>query len=122
MYLQMDPLDNPLSTRPIQTGREYSIEPYPNARFGFIDNPDRQFGAGSVLTRTRTRSDGPEPLLTLGFRLVYAGVQILVGEIRIFGVEQVAQFEIGSMCHLVDDSLERLCKSGHCDSQDWFMG
>jgi len=52
-------------THPIQTGREMSIEPYPNRQFGFIDNPDRQFGNGSVPTRTRTRSDGPEPLLTL---------------------------------------------------------
>ena len=65
MYLQMDQLEEPLRTRPIQTGREMSIEPYPNLQFGFVDNPDRQFGAGSVLTRTRTRTDGPEPLLTL---------------------------------------------------------
>jgi len=65
MSLQMDPLDNPLSTRPIETGREFSIEPYPNGRFRFIDNPDRQYGASSVLARTRTRSDGPELLLTL---------------------------------------------------------
>ena len=65
MHLQMDPLDNPLSTHQIQTGRVFSKEPYPNGRFGFIDNPDRQFGAGVVPTRTRTRSDGPEPLLTL---------------------------------------------------------
>jgi len=65
MYLQMDPLDNPLSTRQIETGREFSNEPYPNRRFGFMDNRDRQFGAGSVPTLTWTRSDGPEPLLTL---------------------------------------------------------
>ena len=65
MYLQMDPLDNPLSTRPIQRGREFSKELYPNGRFGCIDNPDCQFGAGSVPTRTRTRTDGPGPLLTL---------------------------------------------------------
>jgi len=57
MYLQMDPLE--LRTRPIQTGREMSIEPYPNRQFRFIDNLDRQFGDGSVPTRTRTRSDGP---------------------------------------------------------------
>ena len=63
--LQMDPLCDPLTTRPIQTGWEICIEPYPNRRFGCVDNPDRQFGNGSVLTRTRTRSDGPEPLLTL---------------------------------------------------------
>jgi len=66
MYFQMHPLDNTLSTRPIQTGRVYSVESYLNGRFGFIDNPDRQLGAASIPTRTRTRSDGPEPLLTLG--------------------------------------------------------
>jgi len=55
-------------------------------------------------------------------RLVDAGVQILVGEIRIFGVQQVDEFEIGSMCHHVNDSLESFCHSGHCDYQDWFMG
>jgi hypothetical protein len=42
------------------------MEPYLSGQFGFIDDPDRQFGNGSVWTRTRTRSDGPEPLLTLG--------------------------------------------------------
>ena len=63
--LQMDPLCDPLTTRPIQTGWEIRIEPYPNRRFGCVDNPDRQFGNSSVLTWTRTRSDGPELLLTL---------------------------------------------------------
>jgi len=61
----MDPLGDPLTTRPILTGWEFTMEPYPSGQFGFIDNPDRQFGNGSVWTRTRTRSDGPEPLLTL---------------------------------------------------------
>ena len=61
----MDPLYNPLGTRPIQMGREMLIEPYPNQQFGFIDNPDRQSGSGSVPTRTRTQSDSPDPLLTL---------------------------------------------------------
>ena len=61
----MDPLDKQLSTRPIQTGREFSIELYLNGQFGFIDNPDGQFGASSVLTQTRIQSDSPEPLLTL---------------------------------------------------------
>ena len=41
------------------------MEPYPNRQFGFIDDLDRQSGSGSVPTRTRTRSDGPDPLLTL---------------------------------------------------------
>jgi len=65
VYLQMDPLDNPLSTHPIQTGREFSIELYANGLFRLIDNPDSQSGPGLVLTRTRTRSYGPEMLLTL---------------------------------------------------------
>ena len=41
------------------------MEPYPSGVFGFINDPDCQFGNGSVWTRTRIRSDGPEPLLTL---------------------------------------------------------
>jgi len=61
----MDPLGDQLTTGPIQTGWEFTIEPYPSRQFGFIDDPDRQFGNGSVWTRTRTRSDSPEPLLTL---------------------------------------------------------
>jgi len=59
----MEPLGDPLTTRPIQTGWEFTREPYPSGQFGFIDNPDCQFGNGSVWTWTR--SDGPEPLLTL---------------------------------------------------------
>jgi hypothetical protein len=39
------------------------MEPYPSGQFGFIDDPDRQSDSGSVLTGTRTRSDGPDPLL-----------------------------------------------------------
>jgi len=65
MYFQMDLLYNLLRTDPIQTGREMSMERYLNQQFGLIDNLDRQSGTGSVPTRTRTRSDGPEPLLTL---------------------------------------------------------
>ena len=65
MNLQMDPLYNPLRSGPIQTGREMSMELYPNRQFGLIDDPDRQSGSGSVPTHTRTRSDGPDPLLTL---------------------------------------------------------
>jgi hypothetical protein len=61
----MNPLCDPLPTRPIHTGWEFTMEPYPSGQFGFIDDPDRQFGNGSVWTRTWTRSDGLEPLLTL---------------------------------------------------------
>jgi len=61
----MDPLGIPLTTRPIQTGWEFTIELYPSRRFGFIDNLDLQLGSGSGWTRTQTQSDGPEPLLTL---------------------------------------------------------
>jgi hypothetical protein len=65
MYLQMNQLEDPLRTRPIQTGREMLIETYPNRQFRFIDDPDCQFGNCSVLTRTRTGGDSPEPVLTL---------------------------------------------------------
>jgi len=61
----MDPLGDPLTTRQIQTGWEFTMELYPSRQFGIIDDLDRPFGIGSVWTRTRTRSDGPEPLLTL---------------------------------------------------------
>jgi hypothetical protein len=61
----MDPLGDPLTTCPIQTGWEISSKPDLNRRSGCIDNTDRQFGNGSLQTRTRTRSDGPEPLLSL---------------------------------------------------------
>jgi len=61
----MDPLGDLLKTRPILAGWEFTMEPYLSGQFGFIDNPDRKFGNGSVWARPRTRSDGPEPLLTL---------------------------------------------------------
>ena len=67
MNLQMDPLYNPLRTRPIQTGREMSMELYPNSQFGFIDNPNRQSGSGLVPILAWTRSDGPDQSLTLHF-------------------------------------------------------
>jgi hypothetical protein len=70
----MDPLCDPLTTRPIQTGCEFPMEPYRGGQFGFIDYPDRQFGNGSIWTRTRTRSDGPEPLLTLVVRVLNSEV------------------------------------------------
>ena len=65
MNLSMDPLGDPLTTRPIQMGGEFTMEPYPSGQFRFLDNPDLQFGNGSVWTQTWTRSDGPEPLITL---------------------------------------------------------
>jgi len=61
----MDPLYNPLRTRPILMGREMSIELYPNQQFGFNDNLDRQSGSGSVPARNRTRLEGPELSLRL---------------------------------------------------------
>jgi len=61
----MDPLCNPLTTHPIQTAWEFTMEHYPSGQFGFIDDLDRQFGNGSVWTRTRTWGDCPDPLLTL---------------------------------------------------------
>jgi hypothetical protein len=50
----MDPLGDPLTTRSIQTGWEFTMESYLSGQFGFIDDPDRQFGNGSGWTRTRT--------------------------------------------------------------------
>jgi len=61
----MDPLGDPLTTRPIQKCWEFTFEPYPSWQFRIIDYPGRQFGNGSVWTRTWPRSDSPEPLITL---------------------------------------------------------
>jgi len=61
----MDPLGDPLTTCPIQTGWEFTFEAYPSWQFRFIDNPDRQIDNGSVWIQTGTRSDDPEPLPTL---------------------------------------------------------
>jgi len=41
------------------------MELYPSGQFGYMDDLDCQFGNGLDWTWTRTRSDGPEPLLTL---------------------------------------------------------
>jgi len=65
MNLQTDPLDNQLTTRPIQMGGEIGIEPYPNWQCGCIDVPDNHFGDDPVHTQTRTPSNSLEPLLSL---------------------------------------------------------
>jgi hypothetical protein len=57
-----------------------------------------------------------------GDQFLNTGVRILVGVICIFGCQQVEQFEIGSICYLVEDSLEGLCHSGHCNQQKLFKG
>jgi len=65
MNFQMDPLYNPLRTRPSQMGRQMSMEAYPNRQFGLIDGLDRQVASGSVPTPTRIHCDNPDLLLTL---------------------------------------------------------
>jgi hypothetical protein len=65
MNRHMDPLGDPLATRPMRMGWEFTIEQYPDWWFGFIDITGRQFVNSSILTRTQTRHDGPELLLTL---------------------------------------------------------
>jgi len=64
MNLWMDPLVDLQTTHPILTSWDFDIQPYPSWRFGFIDNPDCQFGDDSVCTRTWTQSDSPEQLLS----------------------------------------------------------
>ena len=54
------------------------------------------------------------------FRLINASVQILVCDIRIFSMPQVDLFEFGSMCLLVNDSVEYLCHSRHWNHQHSF--
>jgi len=65
MNLQTDMLHNPLTTHPIQIGWEISREQNPILQFGCMYDPDLQFGDISLVNLTSTRSDGPEPLLTL---------------------------------------------------------
>jgi len=60
----MDPLGDTLITHQIQTVCEISIKPYPNWQFWCIANLDPELGNGLVWTRTQTRSDGPESLLS----------------------------------------------------------
>ena len=62
---QTDPLDNLLTTHPIQTGWELSIELYPNWQCRIIADPECVFHDSSVSTLTQTQSGGLEPLLTL---------------------------------------------------------
>ena len=61
----MDPQGDPLTTRRTQMGWEITMELYPSGQLRLIDDPDRQFGNGSVYIRIQTRSDRPELLLTL---------------------------------------------------------
>jgi len=61
----MDALGDLLTGNPIQMGWVSTVEQYPSWQFGYIDNPDRHLANSSVWTQTRTRSDGPEPFLTL---------------------------------------------------------
>jgi len=53
------------------------------------------------------------------FWLVGTGVEILMGEIHIFPMQQSHQGEISSIGYLIDDSHECLCFSGHCDLNEW---
>ena len=62
---QTEPLDNPLTTCPILTGWDVSIEAYVNWQFRCIDNTDVVFGDRLVPTWTRTRHAGPDRLLAL---------------------------------------------------------
>jgi hypothetical protein len=75
----MDLLNNPLRTCAIQTGREMLIEPYPISEFGFIDNADCKSGSGSVPTRTQTRRDGPDLMLTPLISLIGDKVLMMKG-------------------------------------------
>jgi hypothetical protein len=56
---------DPVKFHPIQSDYKFTIEPYPSGRFGFNDDFIRQYGIGSVWTRTHIQTDGLEPLLTL---------------------------------------------------------
>jgi hypothetical protein len=61
----MDQLGDQLTTRPIETGWELTIEWYKSWRFGLLDIPNSQFGNIVVLSWTWTQSACPKLLLTL---------------------------------------------------------
>jgi len=63
--LQMDQLDNPLTTHQILTSWEVSIEPYRICQFGCIDDSDSLYGNGVDPTWTCTRRGGQNLLRTL---------------------------------------------------------
>jgi len=89
----MDPLGDPLTTHPVETGWEFTMELYLSGQFGLIDDPDRHFGNGSVWTRTRTRtrSDGPEPLLTLDMHLALGMAKMAKGGFSPAAIEETQQ-------------------------------
>jgi len=62
---QMDPLDKPLTTHPIQMGWELPVKPYPNWQYGYIGNPDCVFGDSSVVIPTHAQCGGLESLLSV---------------------------------------------------------
>jgi len=55
------------------------------------------------------------------FQLVNASIQIRVGEIRIFCISHVHQLEVDPIGHLIDDTYECFCLSGHCEHKNWFQ-
>jgi len=79
MNLQTDPVDNLLTTHPIETGWEVSNQLYPSGQFRCIDDPDRQFGDSSVLIQTWTQSDSLDPLLTLILSMTLLNVSSSLG-------------------------------------------
>jgi hypothetical protein len=61
----MEPVGNLLTTRPLQTDLECTIEWYLGCQFICINTPYREVVHGSVPTQTRTRSGCSQPLETL---------------------------------------------------------
>jgi len=94
---------------------------------GLIRNPKTACTVGELAVTSGFRSGSwciiqhTADIPTVLWR-INTGVEILVGEIHIFGVQHVPESEISCMCHLFDDSLEGLSDSGHCNHQDWFGG
>ena len=74
LNLELDPLGDPVTTCPIRTGWEFTMESYPSGRLGLLGEQDSQFGNGVVWTQTRTRTDSPEPLLILHPWLTWPGI------------------------------------------------
>jgi len=101
------------------------MELYLNGQFGFIDDPDRQFCNGLVWTRTRTRSDCPEPSLTLAMMTQY-GPKTYCTEVNAEDTEQWNEaigMKVASMeCHEIFTLVEKIPGGATMIDSHWVMG
>ena len=108
----MDRLGDPLTTCPVLMGSEISIDPYKSWRFGSIHNHASRFGNGLVWTQTRTRSEDPEPLLTLVRGTVWSAEWNWGGPIQPEGIK-------GCLCQQSSAAREGFSVEWTCGLSIW---